>query len=348
MSLTNLTVMFTSDSDSLLNYWSMITEYATIVNLCIFLQPVCIVGIASNIVNILVFFRQGFQDGVNITLTSLAVSDIGALIAFQAYIINYNPLILDKNLPFRKDVLGLITHCTQEYFIKSSNMITAFVSLERCVSVSFPLMVKSIFTRRVVVIANVFMLICPVFLVVIPTAIHVSFDWMFSPEMNKTFISLIFTNTSYMVASLQYYISEIFFPVFNFLTIIVCSAIIFIRLRSHSVWRKSITQSDVNKFNGQKERKMTKIVIMVSLVYLALHLPNCLLYSTLVPSIVINYRSSVHRIISFISCFTLPLQVINSSVNIVIYYKLSTKFRKCLHNMLACFKNRSKFMCFRN
>lgn len=348
MSLTNLTVMSTSDSDSLLNYLSMITEYATIVNLCVFLQPVCIVGIASNIVNILVFFRQGFQDGVNITLTSLAVSDIGALISFQAYIIIYNPFILEKNLPFRKDVLGVLVHCMHEYFIKSSNLITAFVSLERCVSVSFPLMVKSIFTRRVVVIANVIMLICPVFFVVIPTAILVSFDLMYSPEMNKTFLNLIFTNNSYIATSLQYYISDIFLPCFNFLTIIVCSAIIFIRMRTRSVWRKSISQSDVNKFNGQKERKMTKILILVSLVYLALHLPNCLLLSLTATFVVFNYGSSVHRISSFFTCFTLPLQVINSSVNIVIYYKLSTKFRKCLHNMFTCFENRSKFMCFRN
>ncbi|KAK0045256.1 neuropeptides capa receptor [Biomphalaria pfeifferi] len=156
MSQANVTqgVSFTAESNLFLEYFTRLAQFAILTNLIVFSQPVCVFGITSNILNILVFVRQGFQDGVNITLAALAVSDIGALMAFQAYIINYNPLIELKNLVYRKTLFGFLALCVHQYFIKTSAMIIALASLERCMSVTLPLSVKLIFTRKVIVIAN--------------------------------------------------------------------------------------------------------------------------------------------------------------------------------------------------
>ncbi|KAK6985694.1 FMRFamide receptor [Biomphalaria glabrata] len=340
MSQTNLTqgIHFTAESNLFLEYLTRLTQYAILANLIVFSQPVCVFGITSNIVNILVFVRQGFQDGVNITLTVLAVSDIGALMAFQAYIINYNPLIELKNLVYRKTLFGFFALSVHQYFIKTSAMITALASLERCVSVTMPLSVKLIFTRRVIVITNVSILLCPL-IFVYPTIQTVNIDWMFLPEMNKTFLTLVFTNASYSVVTTQQFISNMFLPYLNFSTLIICSTIIFIRMRTRSHWRKSITQSDVNKYDGHKERKMTKLLMIVSLVCLALLLPQCLVLSVLGGHMELYFGSSIQKIGTFITCFTLPLQAINCSVNIVIYYKMSTRFRSHLHDLLTCLKS---------
>nr|KAI8727765.1 hypothetical protein BgiMline_033291 [Biomphalaria glabrata] len=297
MSHANLTqgVSFTAESNLFLEYLTRLTQFAILTNLIVFSQPVCVFGITSNILNILVFVRQGFQDGVNITLAALAVSDIGALLAFQAYIINYNPLIELKNLVYRKTLFGFLALCVHQYFIKTSAMIIALASLERCVSVTMPLSVKLIFTRKVIVIANVSMLLCPL-IFVYPTIQTVYIDWMFLPEMNRTFLTLVFTNASYNVVSTQNFVSNMFLPYLNFLTLVVCSTIIFIRMRTRSRWRKSISQSDVNKYDGQKERKMTKLLMIVSLVCLAFLLPQCLVLSVLGGQMELYFGSSIQKI----------------------------------------------------
>ncbi|KAK0067970.1 FMRFamide receptor [Biomphalaria pfeifferi] len=59
-----------------------------------------LIGIAGNVINILNFQKQGLQDSVNVTLTALAVSDIGALF-FQLLVnILFNPSWKRFELPF--------------------------------------------------------------------------------------------------------------------------------------------------------------------------------------------------------------------------------------------------------
>ncbi|KAK6995047.1 hypothetical protein BgiMline_011696 [Biomphalaria glabrata] len=97
---------------------------------CVFTVFVCLFGIAANIVNIPLFRKLGYQDGV-ITLTALAISDLGGLISELVFSVIMDPYILEVDLVVSKVVIGFITGFLFEYFTRVSGVITAYAALER-------------------------------------------------------------------------------------------------------------------------------------------------------------------------------------------------------------------------
>ncbi|XP_059155137.1 uncharacterized protein LOC131940495 [Physella acuta] len=89
-------------------------------------------GILGNVINILVFYKQGYGDSVNITLTALAVSDTGALVTLQVFYLLMNPWILNGDLDLNPlDLSTIIAFYPHNYFIRVCGFITAFASLEK-------------------------------------------------------------------------------------------------------------------------------------------------------------------------------------------------------------------------
>ncbi|XP_059151269.1 uncharacterized protein LOC131937681 [Physella acuta] len=84
-----------------------------------------IVGVAGNIISIVVFSQQGYRETTNISLTALALSDIGAILTLQTYSIMSNPFMLNADVNF--DPVDF----TLNYigWIKSPNTNTTFLGI---------------------------------------------------------------------------------------------------------------------------------------------------------------------------------------------------------------------------
>ncbi|KAK0067967.1 platelet-activating factor receptor [Biomphalaria pfeifferi] len=137
---------------------SKILDLFSTFNLLVVSELISIFGIAANVLNIRAFFKLGFQESVDITLTALSVSDLGALITIQLANVMVNPSCLVADIPFVPiDFLTLVLFYPHSYFIKVSGFIASF---ERCLSVMLPLKVKTILTWRtsLVVSMSVFMI----------------------------------------------------------------------------------------------------------------------------------------------------------------------------------------------
>ncbi|KAK0067971.1 FMRFamide receptor [Biomphalaria pfeifferi] len=139
---------------------STLVEFFMTFNLMLCAVLIDFAGIAGNVINILNFQKQGLQDSVNVTLTALAVSDIGALF-FQLLVnILFNPLWRRVQLPFSSSsVLAMVFFYPHGYFIRVSGFITAFAAFERCLCVVLPMDVKRIITRNVAVVVNIIIFI---------------------------------------------------------------------------------------------------------------------------------------------------------------------------------------------
>ncbi|XP_059168515.1 uncharacterized protein LOC131950404 [Physella acuta] len=191
-----------------------------------------ILGIVANIVNILVFYRQGYDDSVNITLTALAVSDIGALLTLQVCNLMVNPWIM--NLDLDVSVINfeeLVSFYPHNYFIRVCGFITAFASFERCLCVVVPLKVKQIITKRVSIATNIFifLILC---LNLVPIYYVSYLDWVFIPELNKTKLIGLNRENPYNVFGISYYVTDLFIPYLSFFVIIMCNVIIGFQLKT--------------------------------------------------------------------------------------------------------------------
>ncbi|XP_059168541.1 neuropeptides capa receptor-like [Physella acuta] len=292
-----------------------------------------ILGIVANIVNILVFYRQGYDDSVNITLTALAVSDIGSLLTLQIFNIMINPWFMTLDIDvYVITFVELVSFYPHNYFIRVCGFITAFASFERCLCVVVPLKVKQIITKRVSIATNIFifLFLC---LNLVPIYYVTYLGWTFMPIFNKTILIGMNKMDPYIVFGISYYFTDLFIPYFSFFVIILCNIIIGIQLNRRALWRSSIatTSKATSESFPSKEKKLVLMLQLVAVVFIVCLIPQSAVLTTIsfVPelSILGNYFD-VALLCTFISNFT---ETITSSVNLIIYYKMSSRYRNTFH-----------------
>ncbi|XP_025097636.1 uncharacterized protein LOC112565950 [Pomacea canaliculata] len=114
------------------------------------MKPVVVVaGVATNIVNCLVFRRQGLKDRMNLCLFVLALIDIVYLLYCMIFTVTYWMKILD---PVLGEEFYQITFCYAggvcSGLRETSTSVSVLIAVERCVCVVFPLRANSFMTTR--------------------------------------------------------------------------------------------------------------------------------------------------------------------------------------------------------
>ncbi|KAH9502258.1 hypothetical protein Btru_070550 [Bulinus truncatus] len=96
MNFTNLTESISSESNSIFD--SKVYILFVTLNYIVVSPVIGVFGIVTNIINIVNFRRQGYQDGINVTLTALSISDIGSLVVGILSNIIANPWLKQPDL----------------------------------------------------------------------------------------------------------------------------------------------------------------------------------------------------------------------------------------------------------
>ncbi|KAH9514862.1 hypothetical protein Btru_021174 [Bulinus truncatus] len=287
---------------------------------------------AANIVTIANFKRQGFQEGVNVTLTALAVSDIGSLAAQIITNMTGSPWIRQVDWFIIKTDLGSVFFYIHGYFMRVSGVITSYAAFERCLCVAMPLKVKWFINRNVSIVVNGAAYVV-LSLTLIPPFHVLYFGVKFSPEFNKTFISMYFKDIREEYMPVYYFIEHLFVPYATILVLFICTAVLIRRLNVSAKWRLART-NDVT----YKERKLIAMLMTISLMFIALTVPQAALITAVHFVRSLSLDGSLFYVFTFTSSFTALLETFNCSTSIFVYYKMSSKFRSELQLMFRVFK----------
>ena len=228
-------------------------------------------------------------------------------------------------------------------------MITAYISLERYLCVKFPFKVKKLVTRNrtlcVLIVIFLFTMV-PLFSFYFITY---QFVWGFSPQNNKSLLRVRQSKTrvAEMVFTINYN-QKIFLNFAPLLLILICSVFLAVQLKASVKWRlgnsgkirkeagKSDNKADsIESWKNSKDIKVAKTVLTIAIAFLVLGSLSAvrLLVALLMP----EFRPMVGaygRLYRLIVRFSFLLVEANSSVNFIIYYKIGTKFRKSVYEML--------------
>ncbi|BFZ07850.1 hypothetical protein BsWGS_10889 [Bradybaena similaris] len=300
---------------------------------CFIAQAICIFGTVTNILNIVCFIKLKFNDSVNVTLLGLAVSDLGCLVTTIWYNICMTPVFRDADLPFDVDdmlyLLGGWTHAT---FARITSFLTAFLTLERCLCIAMPLKVKVILTskRVTIFVMTVFILLLAG---VSPAYCVTRLGDVFVASRNKSILAAIPTEGRMSVYTGTIIVNNVVIPFAAFATVIICTATLVVSLHRKTKWRQSA--SAVNSEQSvSRDQKVSKMVLIISTVFIVCFIPtavSCLTVS-LVPELDMYGRFRNTCLLIFGINFT--IESANSSVNIFIYYNMSTKFRATFRELL--------------
>ncbi|XP_059168274.1 galanin-like G-protein coupled receptor npr-9 [Physella acuta] len=305
----------------------------------IFGELITIIGIIANIINIVIFRRQGYDDTVNISLTALAVSDLGSLVTLLPFNVMVNPWFESLDLSFVPlDVSVFLSFYPHNYFIRVCGFITAFAAFERCLCVVLPLKVKQIITKKVAITT----IIC-IYLITLlnefPSYYVIYLDWKKTARVNKTVLSIAFRSYSSSVFSVSYFITDMLVPHFTFLVLIACTSIIVFQLKSRSNWIRSISSTTKKVATiSNKEKKVGLMLVVVSVCFIVCLTPQTVIMSAVCVVPGLGLYGKYFDVASVIYCLAYYSESINSSLNILVYYKMSSKYKKEIHKVFPFLK----------
>lgn len=160
----------------------------------------------------------------------------------------------------------------------------------------------------------------------------------FFPHRNRTLLGLVSTKHRLIVESITFVINNQLLPFAAFVVIITCTIVLVLKLYSRNKWRLTSAITSQSHNISSRNENVAKMVTMISAMFIACFIPisiNFLIIST-IPGFTID---GVNRnMVMLIGALGLILESINSSMNIFIYYHMSSKFREVFRGLFCGYK----------
>ena len=299
-----------------------------------------VLATGANVVTIIVYLRLGFSDSINISLIALAISDCGiAVTTISMTLCMILPEIMTTDFT---NGIGMATSAYPHVlFSRISGLITMYLSIERYLCVSLPLKVKTIITPRRTFIVMV--IIFSIFAMYPLGYIRYPIAWIFHHERNTTLLA-VFPVTDpniILVGNIYILIVASIIPLFTFFSVVLCTILLTLSLQKSKAWRDTnksaastttgtLDEGSKSALKPSKEMRAVKMLIIIATVFIVASIPSCvhIVGMMAVPGYSLNGRFD--NVWDVISMSTWGVNSINSGVNVVIYYRMSIKFRQAV------------------
>ncbi|XP_059141130.1 rhodopsin-like [Physella acuta] len=295
-----------------------------------------VVGITTNCLNLVVFWKIGFKDTVNVSLFAIAVSDACSLISLFWMSVCYNPLFANSDIIIdSRGVQYLTGGWPKFYFTRVSAMITAYVTFERCLCTAMPLKVKAILTpKRVLVIVSAIYI--GLALSISPIYLATTLDWKFYPGRNKTLVGLIFSANKETINSISIGLNVVLCNG-SFIFVTVNTLILVCNINKSMQFKESFAKVTGKKIS--KETKASKMVILTAGVFIVCLFPSSLVTLGMVIFPSFNAGEAQGNLFFTLASVIHISEAINASLNILVYVHMSSKFKQTFTETFACFRH---------
>lgn len=310
-------------------------EVIEVVNYVFVNGLICFFGIVANILNSLVFYKQGFRNTMNISFFGLALSDLCSLITSFWCGTCVNPLFVNSDVAILpREIQYLTGGAPHTCFVRITGWITVYITAERCLCILFPLKIKQLITSKgtMITIIAIYVLMIATF---IPEYATSYFDWKFDAARNKTLLGLMFTRDKSRVAGLTVLLYGLS-GFASFIAVIAFTIVLVIQLKRKSSWRLTANlDKSRSEVMSNRDRKTINMVAMIATILIVCYIPGvCVSMVTFLVAgfnIVGRYVNAFFVFWSFVFVF----EGLNSSVNIFIYYRMSTKYRDTFRQIFS-------------
>ncbi|CAL1535394.1 unnamed protein product [Lymnaea stagnalis] len=299
-----------------------------------------LLGTFGNAINIIVFIKLGFSDTVNISLFALSISDLACLWSLAWLIVCYYPPFFYADLPFVPyEIENVTAGWPRICFVRMTALITSYIALERCVCIVLPLKVKTLLTPRRVVF--ILVTICALMIIsIVPIFPVTPFVWKLLPSTNRTVLGTIFAPNRDDVSNTMYIFSNAY-SYAAFISISCFTAILVGQLRTKSKWRNIAASVNNSGSVSKRDQKVVKMVVVISAVFIVCFFPETVIYIGTVINQDFRVAGRYRNFFFIVNSSMYFLEVTNSNANVIIYMRMSSKFRRAF-NAIISFKKKEK------
>lgn len=166
--------------------------------------------------------------------------------------------------------------------------------------------------------------VAPVYCVNIVTSV-------FLPERNTTLMAIVRTEGHARVEQAVLTLNVVF-ELLMYISVAVCTAILITKLQSKTKWRHAAAAASSDSVVSRDQR-VGKMIAIISTIFIVSYTPICatMVGMALEPQLAINglYKNTLLVIFGIGAI----METINASVNIFIYYNMSSKYRATFQNI---------------
>lgn len=317
---------------------------------CYVNPSVFFVGFPTNILNCVVFVRQGLRDRMNLCLFCLALVDMFYVVLYSlsgshCWVGFFRPDLENWwKWSVRSNLIGFY-----QGFQLSSGCLTTIISVERCVCVFMPLKASTLVKTRTIgllILSTVFV----VQLLCLTYSLKMDVVLRSNPFTNVTdyqlFPSSLYFKHQLIFDIIQDIVTNTVIPLFTFTVVVVSTIITVVQLKRTIAWRQSSSSSLQENSATSRQLTLVKTLVIVSCIFIFTSSP-IVAFSTsslLEPEFFINRRYNNLFYVSYLLYATLCL--INSSINFFVYVHRSSRYREELR-ALPAFRSLCRYVWMR-
>ena len=309
-----------------------------------------LLGVLTNLLNIVVFSKMGLHDTTTISMLALAVSDLICSILTAWGVLCFIPAFRDMpSLPFvSTEIASVVGGSFRIYVTRTGGMLTALITVERCLCVVAPLKVKRIITLSVTraIVIVIFTI------TVLPSFAYFFWDtlaWKFYPHLNKTLIGVVHNDRPVvtLVNQINGFVCGFGYLFISSLIIFVCTIfLIIVLLRSHK-WRGSFNSqeqsTDQKSAGSTKEIKLIIVVTAIATIFILGMLPGMAIRCGMaILPLKFSLRGPFAPFYVFSTFLATITDAANSSINFFVYFTMGTKFKSTFYRLIGLVKKGDK------
>ncbi|KAK6970733.1 serpentine receptor class gamma-16 [Biomphalaria glabrata] len=314
------------------NITDEIAELVITVNYFILNTIIGFTGLVVNVIKVIVFFKLGLNDSTNISFFVLSLADTGIGILMVGFSTVFNPLF--KQAVMYIDVaVSIAYYCVAwpyGFFSRVASLMTAVITVERFLCVTFPLKVKEIFNPTVAATISI-ILILSVLVSVIPAFVATRLGPVFNDKLNLTLLGLVQTESRAQLES----VSFLCVAIFQIVSIGVITS--FTIALTHTFLQTTKWRNQVSNKSEQlstKHKRLVKMVIFMSISFLIFSIPSMIFIFLAVFQEGFTNDGPCKNVFYLVSSFIFPTDAINSIISFVLLLHMSSKFKHIFRLML--------------
>lgn len=314
------------------------------------ISVVCLIGAFTNAVAIAIFYRQGYNDTINISLTSIAFWDIIKCICGFMYRTRGIARHFSPAFSFTYETIVLFVFANPSFYCTPvTSALAAYVAVERCLCVSLPFTVKYLLTRKVVTIVMVALSIISFSSLAVTYAAR-RIVWVYSSKFDAVIATEVYADPSTTDAFNNYYsVVLMVWVVASLVLQSICTVIITYHLNKASKFRSQssnavVASTDVNKQKDDSEKNakmssrdkhVTKMLLVIIVFNIAALLPTVIsaIGKLAEPEFYVFRRYHNFFITRFY--FLSLCEFLNAAANPFVYYVMSSSFKNTFHSIFG-------------
>ncbi|KAH9507544.1 hypothetical protein Btru_051406 [Bulinus truncatus] len=294
--------------------------------LAVIIEALSVLGIFINATNFIIFYKLGLRSTTNIAFLALSFADLFNLLVVELGLIFLHPYFT-MILPYPIFPMEISNFAATPHpcIARVRSWIYVFLTAERCLCIALPLKVKQVITplRTSVTMVAIYLLNIAIAL---PLYADMYVDWKKDAVTNRTLLGVKYRyDRSYIKAPVNMAYALAMFT--SFPMIVLFTLILIWKLHRISHWRVKSVKSTNSSDAGLKRDKMVIRLVMVIACVLIVSLSPSMVYFMLT-SVSIDFDTGKYRMsLIVLGWFAYLMDVVNSSVNIIIYYNMSSNYK---------------------